>query len=176
MSGSGVNFRLVMRDELGRVVPGTERVGHNVFTADGRDLLTSLVAWSLIGTPDTAHTQRRARYIGVGGGVQPEDQWVVSLVVPLQVTGGVYLKTLDPALTIFPTETSVTLKTVFATTDITYVAPAVVVSEAGLYFDVSPGGVLSTSSPSNVPSFYKTFEPVVKLNSFTMEILWELKF
>jgi hypothetical protein len=172
----GVNFRLVMRDERGHVVPGSERNGHNTMTAAGRDLLTQLLVWSSITNPDAAYTSRRARYIGLGGGIQVEDQFVVALVLPLQVTAGVYLKALNPTLTVFTTETSVTVKTIFATTDVTYAVPAVVVSEAGLYFDVSPGGVLSVSSASNVPSFYKTFSPVVKLDSFTMEISWDLKF
>ena len=176
MRGQKSNFTLCMRDVSGRVVDGSLRHGHNVFTDTGRDLLTQLVAWGSVATQDLARTQRRARYIGVGGDSQAEDQSVVRLSSPVPVTAGVYLKALDPTLTIFTTLTSVRLKTVFATTDITYSAPAVVVSEAGLFFDVSPGGVLQVSSTDNVPAFYKTFTPVVKLNSFTMEIVWELVF
>lgn len=172
----GANFQILMRDRVGLVVPGSMRQGHNVMTSDGRDLLTQLIAWSTVGLTDVAFTARRARYIGVGGGTQVEDQDVVGLVTPLQVTGGVYLKVLDHTLNVFPTITALTVKTVFAPAEITYSLPALVVSEAGLYFDVSPGGVLSQFSSTNVPAFYKTFEPLVKLNSFSMEITWELRF
>lgn len=172
----GANFQILMRDSAGRVVPGSTRQGHNIKTSAGRDLLAQLFAWSFIGTTDIPLTQRRARYIGVGGGVQPENEDVVCLVTPLQVTAGVYLKALDVSLNVFASTTAVTVKTVFLPAEITYAAPSVVVSEAGLYFDVSPGGVLSVSSPTNVPAFYKTFSPLVKLNSFSMEITWELKF
>lgn len=172
----GVNFEALMRDRDGRVVPGSIRSGHNVFTTAGRELLAKLFVWSTISSTDVANSHRRPRFIGVGGGVQTETQDVIRLVTPLQVTAGVYVKALDATLTTFPVFTAVTFKTVFAANEITYSASSVVVSEAGLYFDVSPGGVVVVSSDSNVPAFYKTFEPLVKLNSFSLEITWELKF
>jgi hypothetical protein len=145
-------------------------------TSAGIDLLAQLVAWDTVASVDVPFTQRRARYIGVGDGTQIEDRDVERLVSPLPVTAGVYLKTIDPSLTTFPIVTSVSIKAVFLPTEVSYSAPAVTVSEAGLYFDSSPGGVLTISSPSNIPAFYKTFEPLVKLNSFYMEITWELRF
>lgn len=176
MNGKQANFQILMRDSQGQVVPGSIRRGHNVMTQDGRDLILQLFLWNSIGTTDVALTQRRARYIGVGGGSQAEAPEVTGLISPLQVTSGVYLKALDSSLNVFPVVTTVIVKTVFLPAEITYSAPSVVVSEAGLYFDVSPGGVLSPSSTTNVPAFYKTFSPLVKLNSFSMEITWELRF
>jgi len=152
------------------------RRGHNVLTAVGRDALSRLFVWGTFGSPDVPLTERRARWIGVGGGSQPETLGVVQLVVPLQITAGVYLKVLSHTLNAFPIITFVTVRTIFTPTEITYSAAAVVVSEAGLYFDVSPPGYLSPSSPNNAPAFYRSFEPLVKLNSFSMEILWELEF
>lgn len=175
MSRLRANVTVLMRDASDHVVPGSVRRGHNIMTADGHDALAQLLV-SALGSPDVPYTQRRARWIGIGGGTQPEAKGVARLVTPLQVTAGVYLKALDHTLHVFPTITSVTVKTVFAPAEITYLDPAVVVSEAGLYFDVSPPGYLLVSSPNNVPAFYRTFEPLVKLNSFSMEVLWELKF
>jgi len=176
VSREGINFNLVMRDRDGVIVPGSHRFGHNIFTSAGRDLLAQLVAWSAFSDPDVAYTNRRARYVGLGDGIQIEDAAVVRLVSPLQVSYGVFLKQLDPTLTVFVADTIVSVKVVFGTAEITYASSSVVVSEAGLYFDVSPGGVLQVTSSTNVPAFYKSFSPVVKLNSFTMEITWELKF
>lgn len=176
MTDARANFEILLRDLSGNIVPGSVRSGHNVMTSSGIDLLAQLVAWSTVDSVDVPFTQRRARYIGVGAGIQIEDRDVVSLVSPLQVTAGVYLKTLSASLNVFPIVTSATLKAVFSPTEVTYSLPAVTVSEAGLFFDCSPGGVLSLSSPSNAPAFYKTFEPLVKLNSFSMEVTWELRF
>lgn len=176
MKGSQSNFQVLMRDRHGRVVPGSVRRGHNVMTQDGRDLILQLLLWGSVGTTDVALTHRRARYIGVGGGYQAETPEVVGLVDPLEVTSGIYLQELDAASTEFPIITTAVVKAVFLPAEITYSSSSVVVSEAGLYFDVSPGGVLSPSSPTNVPAFYKSFAPLVKLDSFSMEITWELRF
>jgi hypothetical protein len=171
------NFTILLRDRRGEVVPGSVRRGHNVFTSAGMDLMAQLICWGEVSAiADAASTQRRARYLGIGNGLQVEDKDVVSLVSAIPITDGVFLKELDSPLTVFPTTTSVCFKTVFGPSEITYADPAVEVSEAGLYFDSSPDGVLSVSSPNNIPSFYKTFEPLVKLNSFSMEVTWELKF
>jgi hypothetical protein len=170
------NFRILLRDETGAVVPDSVRVGHNVVTSVGHDIFAQLIAWSYIGVIDTAFTQRRARYIGVGNGVQVEDRGVVALVGPLEVTSAVYLKELDPSLFVFTSATAVLVKALFSPSEITYATPAETISEAGLYFDVSPGGVLDVSLTTNAPSCYKTFSPLVKLNSFSMEVAWELKF
>lgn len=179
MSRQGVNFMVLMRDASGRVVPESIRLGHNVMTLAGRDHLTRLAVWSAFGTTDTAFTGRRARWVGVGSGFQLEVEEVVHLAAPLAwTTGSKYLKAMDPALTVFPTLTSVRMKTVFGPTDITYASSAVVVSEAGLFFDAVAAGTgeLDDTSPDNVPIFYKSFEPLVKLDGFSLEILWELRF
>lgn len=177
MSRLGVNFTALMRDASGLEVPGSLRQGHNVMTEAGRDHLARLILWSAFGTPDVAITGLRARWIGVGDGTQPEAKEVVRLASPVLCSTGQYLKPLDATLTVFPTITSVTVKVIFAPTEISIVGPALV-SEAGLYFDAMVSGATSLNSSvgDNVPAFYKTFEPMVKLNTFSMEILWELKF
>jgi hypothetical protein len=174
VSRRGANFTILMRDALGHIVPGSVRRGHNVMTLDGRDTLTQLIVWGAFGAPNTSLTERRARWIGVGGGIQLETDGVARLVTPLSVAAGIYLKVLDHTLNVFPTITSLAVKTVFAPGEITFGGvTAVVVSEAGLYLDA---GTLDPTSADNVPAFYKTFEPLVKLSSFSMEVLWELKF
>jgi hypothetical protein len=146
-------------------------------TEAGRDILTRLAAWSTFGSPDVAASNLRARWIGVGDGTQPEIEDVIRLASPIPYTGSVYLKPLSPALTFFPTLTSVALRIVFGPSEISLLGPTKV-SEAGLYFDamVSGSTTLSASSANNIPAFYKTFEPMVKLSTFSMEILWEFKF
>jgi len=172
------NVKIFMRDLSGRVVPDSVRSGHNVMTTDGADLLTSLVAWNTISDPDVPYTQRRARYVGVGNGSQPEDKNVVALASPLQISSGVYLKELSPSLNVFPSSTSVKVKAEFTSSEVQapYGVLAIKISEVGLYFDSSPGGVLSVSSPTNTPAFYKKFDPLLKFNGFTLEIEWELVF
>lgn len=177
MSRPRVNFMALMRNDLGAVVPGSRRFGHNVMTEAGRDILTRLVVWSSFGNPDVAVTGLRARWIGVGDGTQPEVEDVIRLASPIPYTGSLYLKPLSPALTFFPTLTSVALKIVFGPSEISLLGPTTV-SEAGLYFDAKVSGstTLSDSSANNIPAFYKTFEPMVKLSTFSMEILWEFRF
>jgi len=170
------NVLVLLRDQSGRVVPGSVRDGHNVVTSDCYDLLAKLVAWDTIGVTDASFTARRARYIGVGNGTQVEDKGVVALVGPLEVTSGIYLKEIDHTQTVFTSLTSVLVKAVFSPSEITWASPAVMLSEIGLYFDVSPGGVLDVSLTTNVPACYKTFAPLVKLNSLSLEITWELRF
>jgi hypothetical protein len=149
-----------------------------IMTLSGVDALAQLCAWSAFGSPDTPVSALRPRWTGVGSGYQVELRGVTCLVAPLEVTAGVYLKALDASLTVFPTITSVVMRTVFGLAEISYALPAVEVSEAGLYFDawVSGVGSLDPTYASNTLAFYKSIEPLVKLDSFSMEVLWELNF
>ena len=99
--------------ERGKIVSGSLREGHNVFTTVGRNLLSKLIAWSVsgIGTP---FTQRRVYWIGVGTGTQLEVPSVTSLQTPKEVTAGNYLIALGSVE--FPTSTSVRFIKKFLTT------------------------------------------------------------
>lgn len=187
------NFLALMRCR-GKVVPGSRREGHNVFTVTGRNLLSKLVAWRTIGTNDVPYTQRRVRWMGVGSGTQLEVATVSSLNQPALVTSTEYLVT--PQTVEFPSSSSVRFIREFALGEITISNTPVVVSEAGLFADVNPakpgnpndgyedvaydpGTVETVLSPyvgTNPPVAYKAFEGLTKTVDFTFEIRWDFRF
>jgi hypothetical protein len=170
------NFFARLVDQNGLTVPGSVREGHNVFVDVGRSILRDLIVWDTIGPPDTARTDRRIRWAGVGTGTQNEDRNVITLVTPLQVTaGGDYLKAIDSSLTRHPTITILQHTLVFATTELSH-SGDVVITEAGLYADSNPGLTLNPALSTNELMFYKTFEGLVKTPAFSLEIVWEQKF
>lgn len=186
------NFRACLRDPVSkRVVPGTERVAHNVFTDVGRDWLAHLVVWSTIGSPDVPVTNRRLRWIGVGTGTQLEQASVSALNEPVEADeDGNYLLPLQTHD--FPALKTVRVFKEFTTTEIsTSTNPVVAVTEAGLFVDVHPvssiGGVddsavgledttLNRQVASNALVAYKTFDVINKTQDFNLEIQWELRF
>jgi hypothetical protein len=140
----GVNFRALCR-ERGKIVPGTLREGHNVFTTYGEKWLTYLMSWKTIADPDVdplpaeaAHTDWRLRYMGIGSGTQLENKNVLRLVTPLAMPGiaaGAYWK---PIIAMsFPTVSSVMAYTSFTVSLFTPSIPKII-SEAGLTVGQSP--------------------------------------
>ena len=183
-----VNFYACMR-ERGKLVPGSRRQGHNVFTSHGRNIMSKLVAWSAIGGTDIPFTHKRLRWMGLGKGSQLEAANVAQLNDPLVASGDNYLAPIQSVE--FPDSTTVRFIKVFGTSEITFGTAPVAVTEAGLFADVNPatmggtedsaigGGFTSTLRPdsgSNVPSAYKTFEVLNKTIDFTFEIRWDLRF
>lgn len=182
------NFSALLR-RGGKIVPGSRREGHNVFTVTGRNLLSKLLAWQTIGATDIPFTRRRLRWIGVGTGSQLEVTTVAALAQPQLTNSTDYLVALSPPE--FPTPTSVVFIREFGTGEISPSGP-VVVSEAGLFADVNPAagapeedepvdpGVYNTTLDptfaSNAPAAYKAFEGLTKTPDFTLEIRWELRF
>lgn len=193
--GIDANMSLFMT-ERGKIVPGSRREGHNVFTITGRNLLSKLVAWQTIGSTDTPYTHRRARWIGVGNGTQLEVTTVAQLEGPLVANAsGDYIVPLQSVE--FPNSTSVRLIKEFSTSEITISSTPVVVTEAGLFADVNPaiygggapyqgtedtpygGGVntiLWSENANNAPIAYKAFEAITKTVDFTLVIRWDLRF
>ena len=164
------NVRLLMR-ERGKIVPGSLREGHNVFTTIGQELLTQLMVWSVIDVADIPYSQKRLRWIGLGSSTQPETEDVVRLVNPLEITTGVYLAELGTPT--FPTATSMRVVKEFAEDELSITDP-VIIREVGLLMDVNAG--LDPEDPANEVSFYKTYEGLVKTQDFTLEIRWDLRF
>jgi len=170
-----VNFYARLVDAQGRTAPGSERRGHNVFTDTGREALVALMHWSTI-EPDSPASSSRVRWAGVGTGIQPEITSVVGLVAPAQVdAGGDYLKPLNHLLTSFPIATTLRHVLTFGAAELSH-AGNIIVSEAGLFLDASPGLTLDPAVGTNAPAFYKTFEGIVKTPAFSLEIVWEHKF
>ena len=187
------NFELLMRSR-GKLVPGSRREGHNIFTVTGRNFLAKLVSWSSIGATDVPFTQRRVRWMGLGIGTQLESPTVTSLAQATLTTPTAYLRPIQTAE--FPTSSSVRFITEFSTYEITLSTVPVTVTEAGMFADVSPAkpgfandgvedvphdpGVIDTTlnpaSATSPPIAYKTFEGLTKTVDFTIEIRWDFRF
>lgn len=173
------NFKAWLTEEDGTLVPGSERVGHNVFTLEGREWLKYIVALESLG-PDVALDSRRFRWIGVGAGTQLEITSVEGLVSPLTITTGPdeYLRVLGTRTE--PTNFSQKFTTVFtgASADFDHHGASVDVSEAGIFVDVHDGvgTLLDPSDSDNVPVAYKSFEPLTKAQAQTLTITWEFRF
>lgn len=177
------NFHACLQ-ENGLVVPGSRRVGHNVFTNFGREWLAQLVGWSTIGvsTDDIEFTNFKVRWLMVGTGTQLEQVGVARLVSGLTVTTGpdVYLREVPDPPTIFPTTSSVRWVTTYtgASADFDHHGASVDVTEAGLFVDEDSGGgpSLSTGDPNLNPVAYKTFPVLTKLAAQDLIIRWEFRF
>lgn len=174
---------LVMR-ERGKIVPGTRREGHNIWTNTGREYLALLMSYSAISVP---FREDRMLYIGVGTGSQVEDASVLSLITPVAYSSGLFLAALDipPTFPLLPTRTTVRYHRTFAETEITLTpASQVDISELGLFTDGDPGSGFTPGSrdltlanaSQQKPNAYKTFEPVSKTDSLELDISWEIRF
>lgn len=184
------NMFALMR-ERGKIVPGSRREGHNVFTVTGRNLLSKLISWQTIGATDIPYTQRRVRWIGMGTGSQLEVSTVSQLVQPVIVSGSNYLVALSSPQT-FPNSTSVEFSYEFSTSEISSGGASVAITEAGLFADIAPastsdgtedsaaGGATDTTlnpaTAGNPPVAYKAFEALTKTPDFTLEIRWIFRF
>lgn len=189
-----VNFFCCLRDRNGKVVPGSKRILHNVFTDVGRDWIAHLVAWSSLGDPDIAVTQRRVRWVAVGTGLTQEELGsITSIEVPTPIDEAAnYLSPVNDAT--FPPGDVPTTRfwKEFGTEEITLVDnPIVPITEAALFVDVhradeiggaedSPvSGLTTTLNPkvmNNAPVAYARFEKVTKTRDFSFEILWDFRF
>lgn len=182
------NVFLCMR-ERGKLVPGSRREGHNVFTSSGRNILSKLIAWQTIGATDIPYTHKRMRWMGLGEGSQLEAVNVATLASPLLASGTEYLAAVQSVE--FLDSTSVRFIKVFGTSEITFSSAPVPITEAGLFADVNPatmggiedsvagGGYNSSLRPdvaTNTPSAYKAFEVLTKTVDFTFEIRWDFRF
>jgi hypothetical protein len=159
------------------LVPGSERIGHNVLTNIGKEWLAELMAWTTIDDPDVATTNRRIRWIGVGDDSHAMvSEAVETLKSAVTITTGpdVYLAQIDsPVTTMSPVWVKFTRT--LATGELSH-SGNVVIKEAGLYADVSPGSVLSTSSALNPVVAYKAFDGLLKSSAFTLDLEWSFRF
>ena len=165
--------------EGGRIVPGSERRGHNVITDAGREWLSQISVWDSF-SPDVPVDERRFRWIGVGGGYQSEILSVVALVSPLTLTTGPdeYIRVLGTKSA--PVQTSVKFTTVFtgASADLDHHGATVDVSEAGIFVDIHDGAgtLLDPTVGTNVPAAYKAFTALTKAQAQDLTITWEFRF
>ena len=184
------NVHLLMR-ERGKLVPGSLREGHNVFTVNGKNWLSRLISWYSVGSVDVAYTNRRVRWVGLGSGALLESSTVVSLMTPVLVSPSSYLASVQAVE--FPDSSSVRFIREFGLNEVTIAGIPVMISEAGLYADVSPanngaeedtsydpevptGTVLDPTIGTNSVIAYKSFDGLAKTIDFTIEIRWDFRF
>ncbi len=164
--------------------------GKNIWTLTGREYLAELIALSAF-SPRTAFREDRVAYIGMGIGAQTEVADIASLVDPVPYTTSEFLAAVN-APAIFPASgtgtpiTSVQFVREFGTSEFSFGSPAtaVVLTEAGLFTDGNPADDWSTASLDTsfansydrAPVAYKTFEPITKTTSFTLRVVWEIRF
>jgi hypothetical protein len=165
--------------ERGKIVPGSFREGHNIWTNAGReyDALKKTISVA----PSTPYRTDLIGYIGVGTGTQTEDVNVLSLVTPVVVTAGIYLAALDPAdFPLGSVKTVVRYKRTFAINEITITGGSTAnLSEIGLFTNGSPlssyaVNTRNTAIGTDVPVAYKTFEPIQKRDTLEFEVQWEI--
>ena len=175
--------KLLMR-ENGKIVKGSHREGHNIWTNTGREYLALLM--SLQTGPSTGFRNDRIGYIGVGTGAQVEDAGVLGLVTPAAFTTGQFLAPLDvpPTFPLTPTRTTVRYHRIFVENEITSAPGSTVnISEMGLFtngrqadFAVSLRDTSLANASSQSPAAYKSFEPIGKRDTLQLEVSWEIRF
>lgn len=162
--------------------------GKNIWTLTGREYLAEMIALSAR-SPRATFREDRVSYLGLGIGSQPEVANIESLVDPIPYATAEFLAaTQTPA--IFPASgtgtpiTSVQFVREFGTEEISYGGSAVVLTEAGLFTDGDPNNDWSlatldttfAAASGRAPVAYKTFEPITKTTSFTLRVVWEIRF
>lgn len=172
--------KLLMR-ERGKIVPGSHREGHNVWTNTGREYLPLLMSYSDLGP--VKYRDDRIAYIAVGTGFQVEDAGVLKLASPVVYSGGSYLAPFEtpPTFPLTPTRTTVRYKRTFLETEITTSPGQVDISEIGMFTDGDPDsnytpGTRVLTVGNQAPAAYKSFEPVGKTDSLELEVNWEIRF
>lgn len=173
--------KLLMR-ERGKIVRGSHREGHNVWTNTGREYLPMLMSYQAASTP---YREDHIAFIGVGTGAYIEDAGVASLAAPIDYIPGTFLAPLElPTFPLTPTRTTVRYHYIFGETEITKTPGSNVnISEMGLFTDGDPYNSFLPPRDSSIanatkqaPCAYKSFEPVGKTSSLELEVSWEIRF
>lgn len=173
--------RCLMR-ERGKIVPGSLREGHNIWTNSGREF--DALKKTLQTPPTTTYRNDAVAYIGIGTGTQVEDVGVTALVTPVAYTTGLFLAALDGAdFPLTPTRTTVRYKRLFLAGEITFGGTtSLSITEIGLFTNGSPlaspaynAGTRDPSIGTDPPVAYKVFEPITKKNTLEFEVQWEIR-
>jgi hypothetical protein len=132
-------FRACLRED-GVLVPGSERIGHNVLTNFGREWLAELLSWKTVNDPDVANTNRRVRWIEVGDdshAMVTEAVETLKSGVTITISPDNYLAQIDAPPT-FVSPVWVKFSRTLSTTEVSH-SGDVTIKEAGLCADLSPG-------------------------------------
>jgi hypothetical protein len=170
--------------ERGKIVRGSFREGHNIWTNTGREYLALLM--SIQTGPSTGFRSDKIAYIGVGTGARVEDAGVTSLLTPAAYATGQFLASLDipPTFPLTPTRTTVRYHRIFAEDEITLsIGSTVNLSEFGLFtngrqsdYAVGLRDTTLAGAASQSPAAYKSLEPIGKKDSLQLEVSWEIRF
>lgn len=175
--------KLVMR-ERGKIVAGTHRDGHNVWTNTGREYVTQRMTPQLPGAPSTPYRSDMVSYFAVGKGSQLEEPRVLRLQDPLEYAAGLFLASIQGAdFPLYPVRTNVRYQRTFIEPEIsTQVGSTVLVSELGLFTNGNPDNSYLPGVPTDfatsrdlAPVAYKAFEPVGKTTAMQLELSWEIR-
>jgi hypothetical protein len=171
--------------ERGKIVPGTRRWGHNIWTLAGREHLAQLMSYRSYGPPLVGERRDRIRYFGFGSGSQPEVSSVDRLVTPIAFDSGAnFLAQLSlPTYPLSPSKTTVRYTRVYTETELS-TSGNVTLTEAGLYTDGAPGSdfepgtrdITLANALLQAPNAYKVFDPLTKTQNFVLEVSWEVRF
>jgi hypothetical protein len=172
--------------ERGKIVPGSYREGHNIWTNTGREFLAMLMTYAANGS--TPQRNDRIFYLGVGAGLQTEDATVVALKEPMEITANRFLVSLDHSATDFPlrpTRTTVRYVKTLSETDLTFgEVNSRFISELGLFtnghqnsFEAGQRAIDKDSGPFQSPAAYKSLvEPIEKTQALEFQVEWEIRF
>lgn len=172
--------------ERGKIVPGSRREGHNIWTDTGREFLAMLMTYKANGV-DPFRDDRIA-YIGVGTGSRLEEAGVSSLKAPVQYRASLFLAPIDHVATDYPlrpTRTTVKYTRVFAEDELTYGTTAsLLIGELGLFTNGHQNTFIAgqrqrdqDSAPFQSPAAYKALvEPVEKNSGLEFQVDWEIRF
>ena len=172
--------------ERGKIVPGSRREGHNVWTNTGREFLAMLMTYKPDGV--TPFRNDRICYVGAGTGLQTEDANVYGLLAPVSYRAGLFLAPVDHVATDYPltpTRTTVKYSKVFAEDELTFGTTAsVLISELGLFTNGHQNSFIAGERQREQdfarfqsPAAYKGLvEPVEKTSGLEFQVDWEIRF
>jgi len=159
--------------------------GSNIWTLTGREYLAELIALRAY-TGDEFFRNDRIAFVGVGIGSQPEVANISSLVQGTPYAPGEFLARLKvpatfPVLSSTSSRTAVRFIREYGQNEIS-LGSNVIITEAGLFTDGNPDDNWARPTPTGMavsdraPMAYKTFEPITKTSSFTLRLIWEVRF
>lgn len=179
-------YLTIQMREGGKVVPGSRREGHNIWTLTGREYIVEAIALASVTPTRTRFREDAVRYFGFGEGVQPEVAEVSRLLQPVEYRVGEFLAPAQvPA--IFPSSASGTAKTSvrlyreYAENELS-LGVNVTLTEFGCFTDGDPtnsNAVGRTTSyavaSTQAPVGYKAFDPFVKTMGRAIEVAYEIR-
>lgn len=172
--------------ERGKIVPGSRREGHNIWTDTGREFLAMLMTYKANGV-DPSRDDRIA-YIGVGTGSKQEEPGVSGLHSPIEYRASLFLAPIDHVATDYPlrpTRTTVKYSRVFAEDELTFgVTQSILIGEIGLFTNGHQNTFIAGQRQREQdyarfqsPVAYKALvEPAEKNAGLEFQVDWEIRF